>query len=375
MSLTLTLTGTGGAQGVPAWGCECAACARARRSPQYRRQPCSGVVKFNDAITLIDAGRHDLTDRWSPGSFQQFLLTHYHMDHVQGLFPLRWGVGDVIPVYGPPDEQGCDDLFKHPGLLDFSHTVEPFVVFDLQGLQVTPLPLNHSKLTFGYLLETAHSRVAWLSDTAGLPEKTLKFLLNNHPQVMVIDCSHPPRADAPRNHYDLNTVLALNQVIRSPQVILTHISHQFDAWLMENALPSGFEVGFDGMEIGVRDERECARWPPHPNPLPRGARGPIVLDIEYCARFLPLPIGVRGDACSIPNLIAHTHLPFSALHPPVADAPDQAGAGDRPAACGDLQTGGGGRHIVCADRRSLHAASRRRANLHSLAHGQGYKRH
>ncbi len=77
MSLTLTLTGTGGAQGVPAWGCECAACARARRSPQYRRQPCSGVVKFNDAITLIDAGLHDLADRWSPGSFQQFLLTHY----------------------------------------------------------------------------------------------------------------------------------------------------------------------------------------------------------------------------------------------------------------------------------------------------------
>ncbi|HBD0012765.1 TPA: phosphonate metabolism protein PhnP [Escherichia coli] len=251
MSLTLTLTGTGGAQGVPAWGCECAACARARRSPQYRRQPCSDVVKFNEAITLIDAGLHDLADRWSPGSFQQFLLTHYHMDHVQGLFPLRWGVGDPIPVYGPPDDQGCDDLFKHPGLLDFSHTVEPFVVFDLQGLQVTPLPLNHSKLTFGYLLETAHSRVAWLSDTAGLPEKTLKFLRNNQPQVMVMDCSHPPRADAPRNHCDLNTVLALNQVIRSPRVILTHISHQFDAWLMENALPSGFEVGFDGMEIGV----------------------------------------------------------------------------------------------------------------------------
>ena len=251
MSLTLTLTGTGGAQGVPTWGCECVACARARRSPQYRRQPCSGVVKFNDAITLIDAGLHDLADRWSPGSFQQFLLTHYHMDHVQGLFPLRWGVGDSIPIYGPPDEQGCDDLFKHPGLLDFSHTMEPFVVFDLQGLQVTPLPLNHSKLTFGYLLETAHSRVAWLSDTAGLPEKTLKFLRNNQPQVMVIDCSHPPREDAPRNHCDLNTVLALNEVICSPRVILTHISHQFDAWLMENALPSGFEAGFDGMEIGV----------------------------------------------------------------------------------------------------------------------------
>ena len=64
------------------------------------------------------------------------------MDHVQGLFPLRWGVGETVPVYGPPDELGCDDLFKHPGLLDFSHTVEPFVVFDLQGLQITPVPLE-----------------------------------------------------------------------------------------------------------------------------------------------------------------------------------------------------------------------------------------
>lgn len=137
MSLTLTLTGTGGAQGVPAWGCECAACARARRSPQYRRQPCSGVVKFNDAITLIDAGLHDLADRWSPGSFQQFLLTHYHMDHVQGCFRCA-GALAIRSVYGPPDEQGCDDLFKHPGLLDFSHTVEPFVVFDLQGYRSRP---------------------------------------------------------------------------------------------------------------------------------------------------------------------------------------------------------------------------------------------
>ena len=163
MSLSITLSGTGGAQGVPVFGCDCEACRRARLQEPYRRRPCSGVVKFNDTVTLLDAGIPHLMDDWPAGSFRQFLLTHYHMDHVQGLFPLRWGVGASIPVYGPPDEQGCDDLFKHPGILDFSHTVEPFVVFELQGLQVTPLPLNHSKLTLGYLLETSHSRVAWLS--------------------------------------------------------------------------------------------------------------------------------------------------------------------------------------------------------------------
>ena len=51
MSLTLTLSGTGGAQGVPAWGCHCPACVRAHRAPQYRRKACSGVVRFNDAVT------------------------------------------------------------------------------------------------------------------------------------------------------------------------------------------------------------------------------------------------------------------------------------------------------------------------------------
>lgn len=93
----------------------------------------------------------------------------------RGYFRCAGGVGASIPVYGPPDDAGCDDLLKHPGLLDFSHTVTPFVMFNLQGLRVTPLPLNHSKLTFGYLLESAHSRLARLSDTAGLPDKTLKF--------------------------------------------------------------------------------------------------------------------------------------------------------------------------------------------------------
>ncbi|XTZ38134.1 phosphonate metabolism protein PhnP [Salmonella enterica] len=249
MSLTVTLTGTGNAQLVPVFGCHCTACHRARRHPHYRRKPCSATVKFNEAVTLLDAGIPDLMDHFPAGQFQQFLLTHYHMDHVQGLFPLRWGVGEKIPVYGPPDELGCDDLFKHPGLLDFSHTVAPFVVFDLQGLQVTPLPLNHSKLTFGYLLETAHSRMAWLSDTAGLPDKTLKFLLNNRPEVMVIDCSFEPRKEIPKNHNDLNAVITLNEVIGSPKVILTHISHLLDQWMMKNPLPQGVEAGYDGMRI------------------------------------------------------------------------------------------------------------------------------
>lgn len=56
MSLTIRLTGTGGAQLVPVFGCDCPACGRARANDAYRRRPCSAVVKFNGAVTLLDAG-------------------------------------------------------------------------------------------------------------------------------------------------------------------------------------------------------------------------------------------------------------------------------------------------------------------------------
>lgn len=67
---------------------------------------------------------------------------------------------------------------------------------------------------------------------------------------MIIDCSHEPRAQTPRNHNDLNTVRSLNGHWLSAGD-LTHISHQFDVWMMDNPLPTGFEAGYDGMEIAL----------------------------------------------------------------------------------------------------------------------------
>lgn len=33
-----------------------------------------------------------------PGSLKGILLTHYHMDHIAGLFSLRWGENMQVPV-------------------------------------------------------------------------------------------------------------------------------------------------------------------------------------------------------------------------------------------------------------------------------------
>jgi len=245
--------GTGNAAGIPAYGCDCCACIRAQNITDHRRGPCSAALMFDDETFLLDAGSLQLGERFPAGSFSRILLTHYHMDHVQGLFPIRWGVGPSIPVHGSADEQGCDDLFKHPGILDFSET---FVAFEQRWfgeLSVMPLPLNHSKLCLGYAFEHQGKRIAYLTDTAGLPETVEDFLQNWRPDVMILDCSMPPQPREPKNHNDLTMAIELHESIQPRKTYLTHISHTLDNWLANNvgALPSGMAIANDSLIIDL----------------------------------------------------------------------------------------------------------------------------
>ena len=203
--MRLTLLGTGDARQVPVYGCDCPACRNARADAGLRRRPCSALLECAGQRWLIDSGLVDLCERFPPHSLDGILQTHYHADHAQGLLHLRWGQGLVIPVHGPADPEGLADLYKHPGILDFS---QPFGAFERRqwgALAATALPLVHSKPTFGYL--------------------------------------------PPRNHNDLTRALECIESLRPRRAVLTHVGHALDAWLLDHpaALPEGVELAHDGM--------------------------------------------------------------------------------------------------------------------------------
>lgn len=230
--MRISFLGTGAAGGVPLFGCCCVACERARLDPAFVRRPCSALIESGNTRILLDAGLVDLHERFKPGELDAIVLTHFHPDHVQGLFHLRWGAGPRIPVFAPPDSQGCADLYKHPGLLEFCPLVkfEPLV---LGNLRLTPLPLIHSKVTFGYAIESSGgNRLAYLTDTLGLPPLTEAFLTDWHAHGLAVDCSYPPQ-NMPKNHNDWVTALALIDRINPDRAWLIHLSHTLDAWLLE----------------------------------------------------------------------------------------------------------------------------------------------
>ncbi len=245
--MRLTILGSGNARQVPVYNCDCAACQRARLDPAWRRGPCCALIECGAQRWLIDSGITDITERFVPGSLSGILQTHYHADHAQGLLHLRWGLGMRIPVHGPNDPEGLADLYKHPGILDFS---EPFAALERREwgeLSVTALPLNHSKPTFGYLFKGMGRRIAYLTDTLGVPEISLNVLRQRPLDLLVLDCSSPPHT-SPQNHNDLTLALAAIAELKPAHALLTHIGHNLDTWLMDNpaALPPGVSLASDG---------------------------------------------------------------------------------------------------------------------------------
>ena len=255
--MRVTFLGTGDAGGVPLYGCNCPACTRARAVADFRRLPCTALVEAGDTRILIDAGLTDLTERFPPGSLSAIVLTHFHPDHVQGLFHLRWGIGERIPVYGPPDSEGCADLYKNHGLLEFRRLTK-FKPVTVGDLKLTPLPLVHSKITFGYAIEdSAGQRFAYLTDTLGLPAKTERFLKDWRPESVALDCMHPPQCNPLRNHNDLTVALAISETLTPAKIWLTHISHEMDAWLLKNIseLPPRIHIAQDLQVLPEIDNR------------------------------------------------------------------------------------------------------------------------
>src|SRR5471030_1010686 len=185
--MQLTFLGTGGAQQVPVFGCECTACGRARTDPAFRRQPCSAKLDYAGEVTLIDAGLPELA--------------------------------------------------------------QPFTTRKFGTLELIPLPLNHSKITFGYLIKTECATVAYLTDTAGLPRVTARFLAGVKLDALILDCSHPPRNTPDKNHNDIRQALAIHRQLKPKKTYLTHISHQLDLWLMDHALEANVIAAHDGLRL------------------------------------------------------------------------------------------------------------------------------
>jgi phosphoribosyl 1,2-cyclic phosphate phosphodiesterase len=254
--LTITFLGTGTSMGVPVIGCDCRVCrsddprdCRLRSSAYVETPECSWVIDtgpdFRTQCLLRDVRKLDAV-----------VYTHAHTDHIMGFDDLRpfcpWG--KQFPIYASKDTLGhlarifefaFNGQNRFPGYLH----PEPRVIegaFLLGETQLTPLAVPHGRTTVnGYLLRRGgEALAAYISDCKEVPPPIIEQIAGV--RHLILDAlrykPHP-------THMNVEEALDVAAKVMPAQTWFTHLSHELLHAELEDALPEGVRVAYDGLKI------------------------------------------------------------------------------------------------------------------------------
>jgi phosphoribosyl 1,2-cyclic phosphate phosphodiesterase len=225
-AMKVTILGSGTSTGVPMVGCSCLVCSS--DDPGDKRTRASLFIQHEGQNILIDAST-DLRFQALREGIQRVdavLFTHSHADHVNGIDDLR----------------GFHFLHKGSGYTPILKPVEVAGPFELLGLTVIPVPLEHGKTAaLGFRVGT----FAYLTDCSEIPAASLALLEGL--DVLVVDGlrwnPHP-------FHFNIETAIAATSPLKAGRTVLTHLTH--DVLFSDGVkLPPGYEFACDGMMFDI----------------------------------------------------------------------------------------------------------------------------
>jgi phosphoribosyl 1,2-cyclic phosphate phosphodiesterase len=252
------ILGSGTSTGVPMVGCGCRVCSS--DDPRDKRTRASLLIRHNNRNILVDTST-DLRRqalRENIDRIDAVLFTHSHADHVNGIDDLRgfhFLHREVIPCFASRSTldvlmTGFGYIFHEyegSGYTPILHPTEISDPFELFGLRVIPVPLDHGMTTsMGYRI----GDFAYLTDCSAIPATSLPLLQGL--DLLIMDglrwTPHP-------FHFNVETAIEAARQLNPRRTVLTHLSHEV-AFGDGSRLPEGVEFAFDGMAFDL----------PHPSP-------------------------------------------------------------------------------------------------------------
>ncbi len=224
MTVKITLLGTGDTTGTPLVGCTCPNCTRAAASGMERLRT-SLLVEHEGFTLLIDTSpdlRRQLLHVDSP-HINAIIWTHGHYDHFGG-FNDFYRVQKYPPAYGAPEV--LDYMQKQFHFIPFTaHPQEPYVPFDMGGLQITLGEVNHPPTpTYGLLIEDGNTRIGYTADTnPDIPQRTKELL--DGCDLLFADALFPNGIQHPK-HMNYSEAISLAHELHAKDFRLVHLSHK-----------------------------------------------------------------------------------------------------------------------------------------------------
>jgi phosphoribosyl 1,2-cyclic phosphodiesterase len=164
------------------WGCRGSLPTPGEATVRYGGNTSCVEIRRDGRLSLIlDAGTgiKRLGDELDPGAEVHVLLTHLHLDHVEGLrfFAPLWRSGGHVHIWGPSSpvhslRERIARSFSPPlfpiDLADIPAEVEfhdvPDGIWELDGIRILALPVSHPGSTVGFRLEDEGRVLAFIPD-------------------------------------------------------------------------------------------------------------------------------------------------------------------------------------------------------------------
>lgn len=205
--------------------------------------------------------------RFSLQPIKDFLISHWHFDHMYGLHELLQYSKEVthgLTIYCSKDTQTVLSNEEFSYIPSTVRRLESLQSFELAGIAVTPLPVYHMRAqddavpedqlanTFGYLFEHEGRKVAYLADYYRVPD----FVLAKIQGIDVVICEGTyvltdAYKDHKPNHLHGQEVIDFAQSIGAKQVYYHSISHltRKTHEEIQAMLPPHHLLAYDGLII------------------------------------------------------------------------------------------------------------------------------
>jgi ribonuclease BN (tRNA processing enzyme) len=228
--------------------------------------------RINDTLA-IDAGSLGLAGTvQEQARIKHVLLTHTHMDHIASL-PIfvenaYEGSKSCVTIHGSDAVLSClrTDIFNDriwPNLLTLSTEDTPFLKMELlesekpielEGLRITPIPVDHVVPTFGFLVEDKDAAVMIVGDTG--PTEAIWQYANRAPNLKAVflEATFPESmtwlAGISKHLTPSLFAREVQKLKQRTQVVAVHIKARF----REQVLSELQGLGIPGLEIGEIDK-------------------------------------------------------------------------------------------------------------------------
>lgn len=181
------------------------------------------------------------------------IFTHAHRDHTAGLDDVRaynFMHQMDMPVYGtqPVLDQLRNEYayaftpVYYPGIPRLSMRTIDGQPFDVNGVNITPLPVLHMKLP---VLGFRFGNFSYITDAKFIPEETFDKLKGT--EILVLNAL---QREQHISHFNLVEALEMVDRIQPRHTYFTHISHKLGLHArVSEELPPHVSLAYDGLQI------------------------------------------------------------------------------------------------------------------------------